>query len=258
MIPGTKLFSSFSLDHLQRYSRIVQEGITVRRHLDLLNWLQGDVQHYLPHEIMLAAWGDFDSNFICYDIVSSLPGIRTAHLEPAATLSRVRGLHERWVERGRMPCAADSGSRCTFDSFLQGMRFSTLHGISDKRGCHDCLYVFFSSKDELNSSTSGAMQILLPYLDIALRRMEPLSHDTNKGKIRVDSRENEGYSYRLSEREEEIMNWVKIGKTNDEIAFILDISSFTVRNHLQHVFRKLEVSNRLQAVSRIERRSSKN
>lgn len=254
MVPGTELFSSLSIDHLQRYSRIIREGIAVRRHLDLLKWLQGEVQHYLPHEIMLAAWGDFGSNFIRYDIVSSLPGVRTAHLEPTAILSRIRELHEHWVERGRVPCAADSEPRGSFGSFLQDMRFSTLHGISDKRGRHDCLYVFFNSKDELNSSTPGAMQILLPYLDIALRQVEPLSHNAGKGKFMADSRQNEGY--RLSEREDEIMNWVKIGKTNDEIASILAISSFTVRNHMQHIFKKLDVSNRLQAVSKIERSSS--
>ncbi|MDQ3186108.1 MAG: hypothetical protein M3Q16_06545, partial [Pseudomonadota bacterium] len=38
-------FSSLSADHLQRYSRIIQEGIAVRQHSDLLRWLQGEVQH---------------------------------------------------------------------------------------------------------------------------------------------------------------------------------------------------------------------
>ncbi len=245
------MFSSLSTDHLQRYSRIIQEGIAVRGHFDLLKWLQGEVQHYLPHEIMLAAWGDFGSNFIRYDIVSSLPGIRTASLAPTALLSKIRGLHNRWVEAGRMPCTSDRGPQCAFGGFLQDMRFCTLHGIRDKRGRHDCLYVFFSSKDELDSSMLGAMEILLPYLDIALRRVEPLSHPTSKGSFLADSRE--GEVCRLSGREDEIMDWVKIGKTNDEIASILAISSFTVKNHMQHIFRKLDVSNRLQAVCKIER-----
>ena len=40
MISRTGLFSSLSTDHLQRYSRIIQEGIAVRGHFDLLKWLQ--------------------------------------------------------------------------------------------------------------------------------------------------------------------------------------------------------------------------
>ena len=74
--------TSLSFDQLQRYSRIIQEGIGVRRHCDLLEWMQGEIQHYLPHEIMLAAWGDFGSGAIRHDIISALPGVRTAHLEP--------------------------------------------------------------------------------------------------------------------------------------------------------------------------------
>lgn len=257
-------FSSLSADHLQRYSRIIQEGVAVRRHIDLLRWLQGEVQHYLPHEIMLAAWGDFDSNFIQYDIVSALPGVRTAHLAPTGLPPLLRGLYRHWVRMGRMPCmpgvghpgilCEDSGMRCSFGRALQDMRSSLLHGISDERGRHDSIYALFSSKDELNSSTLSAMEILLPYLDTALRRVVPLPPHPARFLPLTDSLENEDYG--LSEREIEIMEWVKMGKTNAEIGSILRISSFTVKNHLQHIFKKLEVYNRMQAVSKIERSPS--
>ena len=62
--------------------------------------------------------------------------------------------------------------------------------------------------------------------------------------------------YGLSKREAEIMDWVRMGKTNAEIGSILSISSFTVKNHLQHIFKKLDVYNRMQAVSKIERHPS--
>jgi len=42
---------------------------------------------------------------------------------------------------------------------------------------------------------------------------------------------------------------VAMGKTNYEIGSILSISSFTVKNHMQRIFKKLDVSNRMQAVS---------
>ena len=58
-------------------------------------------------------------------------------------------------------------------------------------------------------------------------------------------------STRLSERETEIMHWVGNGKTNHEIGMILGISQFTVKNHLQRIFRKIDVRNRAQAVTRI-------
>jgi DNA-binding CsgD family transcriptional regulator len=47
------------------------------------------------------------------------------------------------------------------------------------------------------------------------------------------------------------MEWVGKGKTNPEIGMILNISPFTVKNHLQRIFKKLDVMNRAQAVAQI-------
>ena len=63
--------STLSAEHLDRYYRIITESIGIRRHNELLAWLQGELQHYLPHEILIAAWGDFTATLICYDIVSA-------------------------------------------------------------------------------------------------------------------------------------------------------------------------------------------
>lgn len=63
---------------------------------------------------------------------------------------------------------------------------------------------------------------------------------------------------RLSEREHEVMHWVGCGKTNHEIGMILGISQFTVKNHLQRIFRKIDVRNRAQAITRILALSGQN
>lgn len=53
----------------------------------------------------------------------------------------------------------------------------------------------------------------------------------------------------LTERECEILNELRYGATNMDIARALFISENTVRTHLYNVFRKLSVKNRTQAVS---------
>jgi len=55
----------------------------------------------------------------------------------------------------------------------------------------------------------------------------------------------------LSEREYELLVLLKTGKTNKEIADDLFISINTVKTHLQHLFEKLDVRNRTQAIFRI-------
>lgn len=54
----------------------------------------------------------------------------------------------------------------------------------------------------------------------------------------------------LTERQMEIMRWVRMGKTNHEISSIMDISPFTVKNHIQTIYKKMSVHNRAQAVAR--------
>ncbi len=57
-------------------------------------------------------------------------------------------------------------------------------------------------------------------------------------------------SEQLTQREVEILHWSAVGKTAVEQGIILDISPNTVSFHLKNVYRKLDVGNRINAVSR--------
>ncbi|RLU00816.1 DNA-binding response regulator [Ketobacter sp.] len=56
-------------------------------------------------------------------------------------------------------------------------------------------------------------------------------------------------TFALTEREAEVLLWIAHGKTNREIAQILDMSPRTVNKHLEQVFKKLGVENRTAAAS---------
>lgn len=253
-------YSSLYDEHLDRYFRIIGEGIAVNSHADLLKWLQGEMQYYLPHEIMLAVWYEDGGNHLGHDFVSALPGIRTAHLQSEDLLTLQRRLYGCWVGLGKTPFRLSLGahnfpvggaeSLCAFGEAIYGTRSLLVHGISDARGGQDCLYVMFSSAASFNNSTLAAIENLVPYLDAALRRFAPMDrqHETTPPSItNAPSRNgNDG----LTAREVEILHWVRIGKTNAAIASLLDISVFTVKVHMQNIFKKLDVSNRIQAVAK--------
>jgi DNA-binding CsgD family transcriptional regulator len=53
----------------------------------------------------------------------------------------------------------------------------------------------------------------------------------------------------LTPREAEVLGWIADGKTNREIARLLVISPFTVRQHVENIFEKLGVRTRAAAVA---------
>ena len=72
---------------------------------------------------------------------------------------------------------------------------------------------------------------LIPYLNNYL-----INIDSDKEKIKL-----------LTARELELLAMIASGKKNIEIATSMNISERTVKNHLSHIFDKLEVSDRTQA-----------
>ncbi len=255
--------TSLSPGELHVYQKVVTQSLAVRNHFDVLNWLQGDMQKYVPHDILVAAWGDFQSGSIQHDIVSAMTGVRS-HNSPAAPITPLLiRLFERWNTYGRKPYALNAGERGFLlnDVGLRGalgdalakMRSAMVHGVNDERGRNQCLYVTFSGRDRASETAQGALGVVLPYIDMALRQVQHLPHQTStpllqSGALAMPLAQTLG----LSKRESEILHWVSLGKTNPVIGSILGISEFTVKNHMQRLFRKLDVSNRAQAVGRLQ------
>jgi DNA-binding CsgD family transcriptional regulator len=53
----------------------------------------------------------------------------------------------------------------------------------------------------------------------------------------------------LTNRENELLKLIADGLTNREISCYLTISESTVENHIHHIYEKLGISNRAQAVA---------
>ncbi len=52
----------------------------------------------------------------------------------------------------------------------------------------------------------------------------------------------------LSERESQVLYWISRGKSNSDMAIILDISQATVDSYIRRLFKKLHVNDRISAV----------
>ena len=245
-------------------NNLMHRSLHIRSHFELMLWLQGDVQHYLPHQAMIAAWGDFSLGVINIDIVSAIPGIRSGMFSSPDLASHLQNLFKHWHYHSKSPYSLfvekgvfyNHAFGCKEEGVsldqLKRLKLALIHGIKDYRGGHDCLYMFLGDNNSLNPDTRKMLSVLMPYIDSTLRQLQHVPGQHANADIQQPESEFKIVGT-LSNREFEIMTWVKMGKTNQEIGSILYISTFTVKNHLQRILKKLNVINRTQAVTQFNR-----
>lgn len=248
-------------DELRTYQEAISRSLEVRSHFDVMVWLQGDMQRYIPHDVMISAWGNFESGNVQHDVVSALDGVRSTNSDAAVLTPFLVGLFQRWAKLEKRPYTVRpeiggflgdiNGVHCAVGQAVQNMRSAIVHGIHDKRGSHASIYVAFSQEHVFDDSQRTAFSLAVPYIDNALRQVDHLPHQTFVRTQQPTLEEELTTDHNLSSREVEVLHWVALGKTNPEIGTILGISEFTVKNHLQRLFKKLDVTNRAQAVARL-------
>ncbi len=92
-----------------------------------------------------------------------------------------------------------------------------------------------------------------PYLDTLLAAFSPWSTTHKPPRVLDQSRGRpmeQQLVEPLSERELEVLHLLAQGNSNQEIAEVLVIALDTVKRHVTHIFEKLGVHNRVQAVAR--------
>lgn len=246
--------------HLHPLHSVIQRSFSISRHIDFFLWMQESVVEYLPHDVLIAAWGDFDSGHLQYDIASNVPGVRTQTIasHDASIDSLMMQLHKKWVENDNKWFVINNFDVMGVDGLVEDSVLSKLtdiqsvlvYGITDSRSRDDTLYVFFNRLESYQIKHS-VMGMLMPHVDSALRKIECLIHpemirpNNRRAMDKVDD-----VDLGFSEREQEILHWIGTGKTNYEIGKILEISPNTVKNHVKRIFGKLEVSSRAQAIAK--------
>lgn len=239
---------------------LIKQSLNIDSHYHLLHWLQGEVQTFLPHDILITAWGDFSLGIYYLDVVAIHPLLRTVNIDKEKLRPHISAMLELWQDSAMNPVilniedgyfdihnalTAEAKHEKTQNQHVKEFKTMSsclIHGIQDQRAHDDCLYLFLSS-ESIPQSSKQDLPIFLPFIDNALRRIEPFKNIAMDGSYT----EEEKLNPTLSNRECEIMNLVKDGKTNIEISEALDISKFTVKNHLQTIFKKLKATNRSQA-----------
>jgi transcriptional regulator EpsA len=227
----------------------------VRRRYQFFVWTQAQLQEILPHRVLVCGVARANGASMFFDHFYNTP----VHPSTLARLCHPRQgivaeLAENWRAGGCEPMMVVRGDG--FDAVsrlgneLHGLELgdAVIHGIPSEHhmsGAH-ALVAAVALPRPPGVRDRRVLQTLVPSIFgaycRALVRDEPSATAQTAATAAPDSG--------LSDRETEILRWVRDGKSNQEIGTILSISPLTVKNHMQRILRKLQASNRTQAVSK--------
>ena len=264
MIPPVPTERIASAD-AERVLRLAEAANDVKRKHQFFLWLQANLQCLIPHKLCVCGAYDRALQDIAFESLFSVPvptdvlGL-LAHAEGPV----LRSMCLAWFANGHQPTvvALDSlGVETVSVDRLQAAGYShvLVHGVTRPGGSAEIesFFVFASPQTIPTPSAVGALGVLLPYIHSTYVRVHATERELQNRSPSVAARTGQsslgpvvGRS-QITERELEILRWVRDGKSNQEIGLQLAISALTVKNHIQKILRKLGAANRAQAVSMV-------
>jgi transcriptional regulator EpsA len=229
----------------------IEAAVKVERRPDFFLWVQGVFQGMIPHEGLICGVPDPAAPRLRFEWIGSYP----IGEDRLAELSRLDGgplhiLAEAWRAGGcnvlllRMAAASDKGLAAVQEDLRQimGLGDVVAHGLTGL-GRSPAAFFAFLKPSPASPRDARMLALLLPYLYAAWWRSTCDEVAPVKPVFAACPEV-------LTARQIEVLSWVEKGKSNNEIAQILAISHPTVKNHVQKIFRKLNVQNRAQAVAK--------
>lgn len=250
-----KFHDGLTAEQRSTFMEVIDASLRVSQRVQLFSWLQGYCQYLIPHEAMLCgSRADNDQDFVFETFISTRyvtdQHVQAATQKPDGLIARV--MNSWRIERRPMMVAegmlpGDYGSFFVpFEETPEVLHSSELrniaaHGLGTQEGAISTFFCFSRIPSQLGPHHAYMLELLVPHLHAMLTRV------IGYGNYPVDT---DDPISPITSREREILQWVHCGKTNWEIAHILEISPLTVKNHVQNILRKLNVQNRGHAAAK--------
>jgi transcriptional regulator EpsA len=246
LAPGATL-SGAEREH---FVEIAESSLQIRRSAQFFLWAQGPLQRLLPHEVLVFGAASGNGASVSFQKLSSTRYFTDAHFNevcrPAHGL--VVRMMAAWNRFGA-PLLLSPALRtwdCQEDwldmAQERELRNVAAHGMRSIAGRVATYFSFSRVGCEFGPRLYHTLTLLVPYLHDALTRVMLEERRVAARVVRADCS--------VTDREAEILRWIRDGKTNDDIAKILSVSPYTIKNHIQKILRKMGVENRSHAVAR--------
>lgn len=230
-------------------------ALTIDTPKQFVEWTAAELQSLLPHRAMVAGIVEIERNrgAVVRKMVSR--DFPPRLLEAAvASDGRLRcAIFAKWA-RERVPQLMDAtqavcGNVPEWVSAFQqtGLENIAAHGVRELGHSVATYFSFARIPGTLGERHAQTLKLVVPHMHLALARA------LAKSRRVTSALEQEPRA--ISVREQEVLRWLKLGKTNWEIAEILGVSQNTVKNEVRSILIKLRVNNRTRAVTKAEQLS---
>jgi transcriptional regulator EpsA len=233
----------FSTEETELFMLTVECSVRITRRFQFFLWAQGTLQRFVPHEALIYAQGDTQGQKCAYEVLTRAVLDNAAETQLCGpNFGLGAGLLRHWLDTQEGVILTQAGDGEIGQRIERlGYVSAACVGLTSGSGHSDTFFAFLA-REPLSSRHAQFAQLLLPNLHYALVR-------TRRAEKQPGPTPETQPDELLSFREFEVLSWMREGKTNHEIGHLLDISPLTVKNHVSNILRKLNVTNRAQAVA---------
>jgi transcriptional regulator EpsA len=235
----------------ERFSDAVETSSSVASRQQFFVWTQSSVQALVPHEILICGIDDGSGQGMAVQRFSASRYFRQEQFDVIA--DPLTGLMPRLMAVGEglrgavifCPNESDKSSDESLHALVKHNELKNLAAqlVTGIRGKVEAFYAFSRVSCTLDARLAYLIDLLVPHVHGAFLRVLSTERDGAGASSQRGGR-------LVTPRQEEILNLIKSGKTNSEIAEVLSCSPWTVKNHIQAILRKLDTNTRTHAIAR--------
>jgi transcriptional regulator EpsA len=242
--------ASLTAAEREHFAEALESSLRVQRMSQFFVWAQGPLQQLLPHEILVLGASIGAGTSVAFHKLASTRYFTERHFAEVCRPGNglIVKMMSRWNRIGT-PLLVSPSLRtwgCDEDwlTLAQACELKNVaaHGMRSMAGRVATFFSFSRVGCEFGARLHHLLALLLPHLHETLTRVLIEEGRVSARVVRADCS--------VTDREAEILRWVRDGKTNHDIAHILEVSPFTVKNHIHKILRKMGVENRSHAVAR--------
>lgn len=245
-------------NHVEAIVSSAEAGLEVRRRYQFFVWIQGSLQVLLPHQLAICGAYSRTRHELQFEAFNSVPVDAQLLTSFADTRSALLGqLQEMWLRARCKPVTLNLTQAGLPDThaeprhLLQAAGFHELvaHGVSRPQRPNEIesFFVLASQGTPYSARHRLCLELLMPHMHSTWQRVQVIERELRELPPPQLGRPASGSQ--ITDRERQILRWLREGCSNPQIGEALGISALTVKNHVQKILRKLGAANRAQAVA---------